>query len=124
MPEKTPGKVCKHPANVIRGVHVGRIEAGDHRIEACLLFFRQRPVRHRNVSVGEGVVVERCVRLQVVGRSKVAGILVRPFLLQGDAEQRHSSDLGAHDLQKVVDVGAFLNVVGQMKVGVVQFKLV
>ena len=29
----------EHTSNVIGGVHVGRIETGDHRIEPCLLFF-------------------------------------------------------------------------------------
>ncbi len=88
IPVKTPGKVSQHPADVVGGVHVRGVEARDHRIEAGLLLRLERPVGHRDEGVGERVVVERSVALQVVGRSEVAGVLVRPGLLQGNAEQR------------------------------------
>ncbi len=109
----------QHAPDVIRGIHVRRVEAGDHRIEARLLLFRQRPVRHRDEGVGERVVVERRVGLQVVGRREVAGVAVRPLLLQRDAEERRPPDLVAHDLQEVVNVGAFLDVVREVEVVVV-----
>ena len=89
MPENTPGNVVQHAADVIGGVHVGRVEAGDHRIEARLLAPASATGRrHRDVGVGERVVVERRVALQVVGRREVAGVRVRPLLLQRDAEER------------------------------------
>ena len=37
MPVNTPGKVVQHAPDVIGRVHVGRVEPGDHRIEARLL---------------------------------------------------------------------------------------
>ena len=109
----------QHAADVIGRVHVGGVEAGDHRVEARLLRRRQRAVGHRDERVGERVVVERRVGLQVVGRREVAGVAVRPRLLQRDAEQRDAPDLRPHDLQELVDVGAFLDVVRQVEVRVV-----
>ena len=101
MPVKTPGNVVQHAPDVVDAVHVGRIEPGDHRIEARLLLLRERAVHARDVGVGERVVVERRVGLQVVGRREVAGVRVRPLLLQRDPEERRAADARAHDLQEL-----------------------
>ena len=78
-------------------------------------------VGHGDLRVGERVVIERRVRLQVVGRREIAVDAVRPLLLQRNAEQRDSSDLGSHDVQEVVNVRAFLDVVRQVEMRIVEF---
>ena len=55
MPVKTPGNVVSTLLNVIRRIHIGRIERGDHRVKARLLLGRQRFVGRRNERIGEGV---------------------------------------------------------------------
>jgi len=45
---------------------------------------------------------------------------IRPLLLQGNAEQRHPASFRFHHVQKIVNVGAFLNIVGQVKMGIVE----
>ena len=100
------GERQQHALDVIGGVHVRRIEPRDHGVEARLLRRRQRPVLHRDERVGERVVVERRVALQVVGRREIAGVVLVPHLLERDAEDGHAADLRAHDLQEVVDVRA------------------
>ena len=119
-PREDAGKGEEHPADVIHGVHVSGIEAGDHRIEARLLGRRQRLVDAGDGGVGERVVVERCIALQVVGRREVARIGIRPLLLKRNAEERRSPDTAAHDLQEAMDVDALLDVVRQVKVRVVE----
>ena len=90
---------------------------GSKRACSC---WRQRAIHARDVGVGERVVVERRVAVQVVGRREVAGVRVRPLLLQRDAEQRRSADPGPHDLQELADVDALLDVVRQVEVRVVE----
>ena len=119
MPVNTPGKRREHALDVIDAVHVGGVEPRDHRIEARLLARRERAIRHRDVGVRERVVVERRVGLQVVRGPELARVLVRPRLLQRNAEQGDTADRVAHDLQEPVDVRAFLNVVRQVEVRVV-----
>ena len=114
------GVGLEHAADVIGRVHVGRVEPGDHRVEALLLLRRQRLVRLGDERVGERVVVERRIGLQVVGRRVVARVLVRPGLLQRDAEQGGAADLVSHDLEVPADVGALLDVVRQVEVRVVE----
>ena len=87
------GKCLQHAPNMIGGVHVGRIEAGDHRIEARLLFLRKRLVGHRDTRVGERVVVERRVGIQVISRRAIAIDAIRPLLLKRNAKQRDASRL-------------------------------
>ena len=120
MPVNTPGNMRQHAADVVDGVHVGRIESGDHRVEARLIVLRQGPVHARDVGVGERVVVERRVGLQVVGRREVAGVRVRPLLLQRDAEERRAPDARPHDVEEPADVDPLLNVVRQVEVRVVE----
>ena len=110
----------QHALDVVGRIHVGRVEAGDHRVETRLLGGRQRLVGHRDRRVGERVVVQRRVGLQVVGGREIAGVPVRPLLLQRDAEQRRSPGLVPHDLQERPDVDALLHVVGQVEVAVVE----
>ena len=110
----------QHAADVIGAVHVGRVEPGDHRIEARLRVRRQRSVGDRDRGVGERVVVERRIALQVVGRREIARVPVRPLLLQRDAEQRRAADPRPHDLQELADVDALLDVVRQVEVRVVE----
>ena len=88
-------------------------------VAAGLLLRWQGLVRHRNERIGEGVVVKRRVGLKIVGWGEVAGVPVRPRLLQGNAEQRHAPHLVAHDLQEVVDVRPLLDVVREVEVSVV-----
>ena len=114
------GEGLQHAADVIDGIHVRRVEPGDHRIEARLLLLRERAIGAGDERIGERVVVERRVALQVVGRRELAGVAVRPLLLQRDAEQRRTADAAAHDLQELPDVDALLDVVGQVKVRIVE----
>ena len=114
------GERLEHAANVVGGVHVGGIEAGDHRIEARLITPRQRLVLRRDVGVGEGVIVERRVGLQIVRRRVVTGVLVRPRLLERDPEDRDAAGLVAHRLQELLHRRPLLHVVRQVKVGVVE----
>ena len=114
------GKRRQHAADVIDAVHVRGIEPGDHRIEARALLRRKRPVDAGDVGVGERVVVERRVAVQVVGRREVARVVVGPLLLQRNAEQGRSSDARAHDLEIAAHADAFLHVVGQVEVRIVE----
>ena len=112
----------RHPKTSIIWAHVGlgRIEARDHRIESRLLFFAERAIRHRNEGVSERVVIQRRVALQVVRGCELAGVRMRPLLLQRNAEQRRSVDPRAHNLQERADVDALLHVVGEVEVRVVE----
>src|SRR5580693_1424500 len=101
-------------------IHIRRVEAGDHGVESSLLFSRERSVCHGNVGVGEGVVVERGVRLKIVGWSKLAGILVRPLLLQRNTEKCYAPHFTSHDRKEVVNVSPLLYVIRQMEVNVVE----
>ena len=114
------GERQQDTADVIDSVHVGRVEAGDHRVEAGLLGRRQRAVRHRDGCVGERIVVERRVAVQVVGGREVAGVAIRPLLLQRDAEERGPARPRPHDSQELARREALLDIVGQMEVRVVE----
>jgi hypothetical protein len=46
------------------------------------------------------------------------------LLLQRDAEQRHGAGFVSHHVQKLVNSGAFLNIVRQVKMGIVEFVIV
>jgi len=115
------GKQSQHTANVIDRIHVGRVESCDHGIEPLLFFGRQRTISTRYVGVGERVVVKRRIAVQVVGRRKIAGVRIRPLLLQRDAEQRRTLDPRPHDLEKLAGLEPLLDVVRQMEVRVVEF---
>ena len=114
------GKRRQDAADVIDAVHVGRVETGDHRIEARLLLRPKAAIDAGDVGVRERVVVERRVGVQVVGRREVAGVGVGPVLLQRDAEQRRAGDARAHDVEELGDVDALLDVVGQVEMRVVE----
>jgi hypothetical protein len=86
----------------------------------ALLRRRERPVLHRDERVGERVVVERRVGLEIVCRRAIAVHVGAPFLLQRNPEQRDAPDAVAHHLQEFVNVRTALDVVRQMKVRVVQ----
>src|SRR5262249_22296182 len=60
------------------------------------------------------------VGLQVVRGGEIPAVPVRPLLLQRDAEERDASHSGPHDLQEVVNVRPFLDVVREVEVRVVQ----
>ena len=114
------GKRLQHAPDVVGRVHVGRVEARDHRIEAGLLLLRQRPIRHRDERVGERVVVEVGVAIEVVGRR--AGRRRRDTTTDcwsGMPKQRRAPDPLPHDVEEGPDVGAFLDVVGEVEVAVV-----
>jgi hypothetical protein len=108
-------KGLEHSANVIGGIHIHRVEARDHGIQSCLLFFRQRFIGHRNPGVRKRVVVQRRIGVQIVRRGAIPIHPVGPLLLQGDAEHCRSAGFSSHHVQKLVDVRAFLDIVGQMK---------
>ena len=110
----------KHPSDVVGGVHVGGIEAGDHRVDARLLRLVQGPVFRGDDGVDERVVVERRIREQVVVRRPVARDEVVPLLLQRDAEHRDPPDAVADDLEVLLRGDAALDVVQQVEVNVVE----
>jgi hypothetical protein len=114
----------EHSADMIRRIHVRWVKASDHGIKTRLLLFGQRSICHGNRSVGKRVVVQRSVRVQVIRRGTVAVSAVRPLLLQRNAEDGHASSFGPHHVQKLVDIRPFLNIVGQMKMGIVEFIIV
>ena len=58
--------------------------------------------------------------MQVVGRSEVAGVAVGPLLLERNPEQRRAADPRPHDAQEVAGPDAFLDVVGQVEVRVIE----
>jgi hypothetical protein len=105
---------------VIHCIHVRRIEARDHGIEPYVLRRRQRLICTCDHRVGKGVVVKGGIGLQIVGWCEIAGIRIRPHLLQRDTEQGRPADLVTHDLQILVDVSPLLHVVGQVEVRVVE----
>ena len=78
---------AEHPADVIRRVHVGRIEPGDHGIEARPLLRGQCENRLRHHGIHERVVVERGIRAEVVVGGAVARLEPVPLLLEGDPHE-------------------------------------
>jgi hypothetical protein len=72
MPENTPGERQQNAPNVICCVHIGRVEASNHRVESRLLFSRKRLVGHRDRSISEGIVIQWRIRVEVVGWRMVA----------------------------------------------------
>src|SRR6266446_2435150 len=49
---------------------------------------------------------------------------VQPLLLQRYAEYRRPANSFSHHVQEIANAGTFLNIVGQVKVGIVQFVIV
>ena len=74
------------------------------------------------MGVGERVVIKRGIGLKVVGRREFARVRKRPLLLEGNAEQRRSTDPVAHDVQELRAADALLDVVRQVKVGIVELR--
>src|SRR5262249_54956807 len=93
----------------------------DHGVEASLLVFRERFEGHGDGSVGEGVVVERRITVEIVGGSAFAIDTIRPFLLKWDSKESDTTGVSAHHVQEIANAGTFLNVVGEMTVRVVEF---
>ena len=110
----------KHPADMIDGVHVGRVEAGDHRIEPRTIFRRQREIFVRDHRIGEGVIIKRCVGLQIIGRRDVTGIEVGPGLLQRDSEKGRPFDGRSHHFHIFASGEPLLHIVRQMEMSVVE----
>ncbi len=119
-PGEHAGKRFQHAANVVDAIHVGRVEPRDHRVEPRLVGLRQSEIHARDVGVGEGVVVERRVGLQVIRGREVARVRMRPLLLQWDSEQCRPSDASAHDAQESAGLNALLDVVRQMEMRIVK----
>ena len=61
--------------------------------------------------------------MEVIGRCEIRINPVRPLLLQGNAEDGYPARMTAHHLEEIVNVGSFLNVVGQTEMGIVEFIL-
>jgi len=61
--------------------------------------------------------------VQVVRRPPIAVDAIRSLLLQGDSEYRHAAGLASHHIQKIANVRTFLNIVGQMKMRIIEFEL-
>jgi hypothetical protein len=62
--------------------------------------------------------------MQVVSRPPIAVDSIRPLLLQGDSEYRHAAGFASHHIQKIANVRTYLNIVGQMKMRVIEFEVV
>src|SRR4029077_2694083 len=110
------GKGLEHTSDVIHRIHISRIEAGDHWIKAGLFLLGKGLVGHCDPSVGEGVVIQRSICLQIVAGSTIAIDSVRPLLLQWNTEYRDPAHLVAHSLEKVVAVSCLLDIVSHMGV--------
>ena len=120
MPEKTPGNAFSTRrmwSTPYMSAGLKPVIIGSKR--ACSSF-ESDAIDGRDVRVGERVVVERRVAVQVVGRREVAGVAVRPLLLQRDAEQRRSAHARPHDLEELTRLDALLDVVRQVEVRVVE----
>ena len=78
----------------------------------------------RNPRIGERVVVQRSIGVKVIPGRTVPINAVRPLLLQRDAEQRHPAGRASHHVQKIANVGALLNIVGQVEMRIIEFILV
>ena len=109
----------QHALDVIHAVHVGRVEPRDHRIEARLLARRQRAIRHRDVGVRERVVVERRVGLQVVRGPKSPEFSYDHVCCSGMPNSATRPTVSPMISRNAPDVRAFLNVVRQVEVDVV-----
>ena len=106
MPEKTPGNVSStrlmwSAAYMSAGLNPMII--GSNRACSAGVSARYCIASH---GVGERVVVERRVGLQVVGGRVVARVVLVPHLLQRQAEHRHAPDLVAHHLQDTLAASA------------------
>ena len=87
MPLKTPGNVFRHTTDVVRGIHVGRIEARDHRDQIFCAPPGSGIVSHRDHRVGERVVVEGSVGIEVVFGRSLSIDIKGPLLLQRNSKQ-------------------------------------
>src|SRR5579871_1151598 len=105
---------------MIGSIHVRGIKPGNHWIETRAVLFWQRQISSRDIGVGKRVIVEWRICIQIIFRRIITTDSVRPLLLQGYAEQGRSSCCLAHDLQEVLDGYAFLNIVRQMEVTIIE----
>jgi hypothetical protein len=80
----------------------------------------ERPIDAGDIGVGEGVVIEGRIAVEVVGGREVAGVRVRPLLLQRNTEEGRAADARSHDRQELPGADALLDVVGQVEVRVVE----
>src|SRR5215510_980733 len=100
---------------MIRCIHIGRIKSGNHRIQTGLLLWSQRFVCHSNVGISKRVVIQWSIRLQIVGGSKVPAVTVIPLLLKRNSEYGRTADGCAHDVDEIMNVRSFLDVIREMK---------
>ena len=114
------GKSPQRSANVSGGIHIRRIKPRNHRIKSPLLLVRERQVSHSDRCVGKRVVVQRRICIEVVSRLVLAADPIGPLLLQRNAEQDRSASGFTHDAQICPDRYPFLNVVRQVKMGIVE----
>src|SRR5688572_6110996 len=121
-PGKHTGKCFQNAANVIESVHVGWVESCDHGIESRLLCRTERFIEARDIGIRERVVVQRCITLEVIGRREVTGVCVRPLLLKRNTEQGRATDTVPHNREELTDVDPLLDVIGQVKMRVVEFR--
>ncbi len=110
------GEGPQHSPNLIGGVHVARIEPGDHRVEPRLFGGRERPILHRDVRVDERVVVERRVGVEVVRRRVITGDRVEPLLLERNPEHRHATDAVPEQREELLQRRTALDVVREVEV--------
>ena len=118
-------KGLQDAADMVRRVHVGRIEARDHRVETRLLLWRrQRLVGHGDPCIGERVVIKRRVGIQVISGRVSPVDPVGPLLLQaGSRRSPLVRYLVPHDLEESRECLSFLNVIGEMKMRIVEFEV-
>ena len=120
---KYAGKCSQHPLDMIGSIHIGRVETDDHRIKAVLLLRRQFLIETRDIGIGERIVIQRCIALQVITRCIITRVLVRPGLLQRDTEQRRAPYPVTHDDKVILDTDALLDVVGQVEMAVMKLSI-
>src|SRR6478735_3708333 len=109
---KDTRECLQYALDVVRGIHIRRIKSRYHRVEPRLLLFVKRPVGHRYVRVGKGIVIKRRVGIEIVCRCTISIYAPRPLLLKRNTEQSHAADLRAHYFEEVVDICTFLYVIG------------
>src|SRR5215831_19609260 len=83
--------------DMIRSIHIGWVEAGDHWVKTLLFLFGERAVGHGNICIGKGVIIKWCIAGQVIGRREITGVIKRPFLLQRYSEKRGPAYLSTHN---------------------------
>lgn len=103
-------------------VHVGRIKTGDHRIKALLILGRQSLIRLGNHRIHKGIIVQGGIGAEIIVRRTVLGFKIVPLLLERNAEEGNAANLLTHEVQKIRQADAVLDIVGDMEMRVVKIR--